>query len=118
VEATHKVDHRYIVLGYVRDGAGRPARGRDVQVVREKTGLSYRTKTEADGFYVLVVHLHDEDPGDVLEVTAAGAAIRVQARFDPRDTATHRGTRVDFEASRVSERPAMFPETLARYLKP
>jgi hypothetical protein len=117
-EATHEVDHRYIVLGYVRDGAGRLAPGLDVLVVRAKTGRPYRTKTEANGFYFVVVHLHDEDVGDVLEVRAAGTAIRVQARFDPRDATAHRGTQVDFEASRVWERPTMFLKTLMGYLKP
>lgn len=60
-EATHEVDHRYLVLGYVRDGAGQPVPRSQVRVVREKTGLAYQTETEADGFYLLIVHLHDED---------------------------------------------------------
>ena len=41
-EGEHEVDHRYVVLGYVRDVAGRPLAGQRVEVVRERTRLAYR----------------------------------------------------------------------------
>lgn len=59
--AIHDVDHRYVVLGYVLDDAGRPLSGTKVSVVREETALSYPTETDAAGFYALIVHIHDED---------------------------------------------------------
>lgn len=116
-EATHEVDHRYLMLGYVRDGAGRPIPRAQVRVVREKTGATYHAKTEADGFYLIVVHLHDEDLLDALQVTANGATLRVRAWFDPVDTRDQRGTRVDFTGTRAEERREMLAETLADYLK-
>lgn len=75
-EATHDVTHRYVVLGYVRDGARRPISGNAVEVVREKTGLSYLADADPDGFYVVVVHLHGEHLLDVLRVTAVRVTIR------------------------------------------
>lgn len=60
-EATHQVDHRYLVLGYVRDATRGPVARATVRVVREKTGLAYETETNAEGFYLVTVHLHDED---------------------------------------------------------
>lgn len=116
-EATHEVYYRYLVLGYVRDSAGRPIPGSNVRVVREKTGLRYETKTEGDGFYLLIINLHDEDLGDALQVTAGPATIRIQARFDPRDAQNHRGTRVDFRGGQAEERQEMFAETLRDYLR-
>ena len=40
-------------------------------VTRLKTGLEYPTTTERDGFYLVVLHLHDEDEGERLGVDAA-----------------------------------------------
>lgn len=116
-EATHEVDHRYLVLGYVRDGAGRPISRIPVRVVRRETEFAYQTETDAAGFYLVVVHLHDEDEGDSLEITAGPAAIRIRARFDPQDTKSHRGTRIDFRGSQTEERQELFAATLRDYLK-
>lgn len=116
-EATHAVDHRYVVLGYVRDGAGRPVSGTEVLVSRERTGLVYRERTDADGFYAVIVHLHSEDLQDPLQVTTGRAAVRIEARFNPLNVRTERGTRVDVTGYRAAERQEMFAETLEAYLK-
>lgn len=116
-EATHEVNHRYGVLGYVRDGAGRPVSGSQVRVTREKTGLVYRGRTDADGFYVVIAHLHDEDLLDPLQVTAGRTTVRIEARFNPLNVRTERGTRIDFASNRAVEQPEMFAQTLDEYLK-
>jgi hypothetical protein len=116
-EATHEVTHRYVVLGYVRDAARRPTAGGSVEVVREKTGLSYSAETDAEGFYVVLVHLHDEDLLDSLGVTAGRATIRIQARFNPLNSWSQRGTRVDLTGSSAVERQEMFAGTVNDYLK-
>ena len=116
-EATHEVTHRYVVLGYVRDGAGRPAPGTEVRVTREKTALVSRGRTGPDGLYVVIVHLHDEDLLDRLEVRTGEAAIRVEACFNPLNVRAERGTRVDFAAAKAVERQEMFARTLEEYLK-
>lgn len=115
--ATHEVDHRYVVLGYFRDGDGRPVPRRPVQLVRERTGLAYRVETNAEGFYALIVHLHDEDVLDPLQIAASGAQIRIEARFNPLSPQQPRGTRVDFAGGQARERQEMFAETLAEYLR-
>ena len=58
------------MLGFVTDGEGRPIAGAKVIVTRLKTGLEYPTTTERDGFYLVVLHLHDEDEGERLGVDA------------------------------------------------
>ena len=115
--ATHAVDHRYVVIGYVRDGAGQPLAGTLVRVMRERTGLPYETETGFDGLYVAIVHLHDEDLFDALDVTAGHVSIRIEARFEPLDHRRPRGTRVDFTPTRAVERHEAFAQTLDAYLK-
>ena len=117
VEATHKVDHRYVVLGYVRDATGPPVARTIVRVVREKTGLAYEDRTGGDGFYLVIVHLHDEDVLEPLRITAGRATLRVEARFDPLDPRTPRGTSVDVIDGVARERPEEFAAALERYMR-
>jgi hypothetical protein len=118
VEATHEVDHRYVVLGYVRDAAGRPVAGAVVRVVRQKTGLALEAETDAEGFYLVIVHLHDEDLLQVLRVAVGPrTTLRLEARFNPFDRRTPRGTRVDFTDGVARERPEDFATALERYVR-
>ena len=41
VSAEHTVYYRYVVLGFVKDAQGKFLPGREVEVVRNKTGLVY-----------------------------------------------------------------------------
>jgi hypothetical protein len=115
-DATHLPDHRFLVLGFVTDGEGRPIAGAKVIVTRLKTGLEYPTTTERDGFYLVVLHLHDEDEGERLGFDARGTKGEVRARFDKRDKKVERGTRVDVRADRLMENRPAFAETLRAYL--
>ena len=115
-EATHLPDHRFIVLGFVTDAEGRPLAGVKVVVTRLKTGLEHPTTTERDGFYFLILHLHDEDEGERLGVTLRGVKGEVRARYDVRDKKVERGTRIDVRGDRLVENRAAFAETLRAYL--
>jgi hypothetical protein len=115
-EAVHAPDHRFIVLGFVRAAEGPPLAGVAVVVTRARTGLEHRTRTEANGFYVVILHLHDEDEGELLHVSANGVRGEVRARFDPRDKRVERGTRLDVSGSRAVEDRRAFAETLRGYL--
>ena len=115
-DATHLPDHRFLVLGFVADGEGRPIAGAKVIVTRLKTGLEYPTTTERDGFYLVVLHLHDEDEGERLGFDVRGTKGEVRARFDKRDKKVERGTRVDVRADRLMENRPAFAETLRAYL--
>src|SRR5262245_65382824 len=102
-DATHLPDHRFLVLGFVTDGEGRPVVGARVVVTRLKTGLDYPTTTEPDGFYLVILHLHDENEGERLGFDAKGVKGELRARFDIRDKKLERGTRVDVRADRLVE---------------
>jgi hypothetical protein len=115
-DATHLPDHRFLVLGFVTDGEGRPVVGARVVVTRLKTGLEYPTTTERDGFYLVILHLHDENEGERLAFDAKGVKGELRARFDTRDKKVERGTRVDVRADRLVENRAAFAETLRAYL--
>ena len=114
--ATHAPDHRFLLIGYVTDAKGNPAARVSVVVTRVKTGLRHPTKTESDGLYLVIVHLHDEDEGELLRVATGGVTAELRARFDVRDTKTERGTRVDFRGGRATEIRPLFATTLRDYL--
>ena len=114
--AEHTIYYRYTVLGYVKQ-AGGTARSRIlVELVREKTGLSYLGKTDETGLYVIVARLGDESVGETLRLRAAGQTVTVTARFDPVDHGRERGTRVDFIGRDYVEKPTAFTPTLQHFL--
>lgn len=114
--AEHAIEYRYVVLGYVKDARGKPLPGRTVELVRDKTGFAYRTQTDHEGFYVVIVRLGDESSGESLTVRVDRLAGRIIARFDPRNHTDERGTRVDLEGTAFVERPSSFRSTLGRFV--
>lgn len=114
--AEHRVDSRFVVLGYVVDAGGAPVAGQAVELVRNKTGFSYRDETDAQGFFVLIARLGDESVGEALTLRVGPRSTRVTARFDPANPVDERGTRVDLVGAGFVERAASFRATLARYL--
>ena len=112
----HTVYYRYVVLGFVKDARGKLVGGRPVEVVRDKTGLSYPTETDPQGFFVVVVRLGDESAGETLTLRAGQAAMKITARFDPANHTDDRGTRVDLEGTKFVEHTAGFRPTLVRFL--
>ena len=117
VAAEHTVYYRYVVLGFVKDAKGKPLSGRAVQVVRDKTGLTYPTRTDDQGLFVIVVRLGDESAGETLTLRIGGTATTVTARFDPANHVNDRGTRIDLEGARFVERKDAFQPTLARFVR-
>jgi hypothetical protein len=114
--AEHQVYYRYVVLGYVRDARGIPVSHAQVELIRDKTGLSYLGTTDATGLYVIIARLGDESAGEPLTVRVGRAATRVTARFDPANHTEPRGTRLDLQGDLFQERAAAFAPTLARFL--
>ena len=115
-DAEHEVYYRYTVLGYVKDAAGKPVRGREVTLVRDKTSFSYLGESDARGLYVIVVRLGDESLGEALTLRANGRSHRLTVRFEAANRHEERGTRIDVEGARFVERAAWFPSTLALFL--
>jgi hypothetical protein len=114
--AEHEVYYRYTVLGYVKDARGRPLAGREVKIVRDKTGFSYLGETDAKGLYVVVLRLGDESVGERLTVLTGALTTKVAVHFEAGNRTDERGTRLDVEAGRFVERSAWFSSTLSLYL--
>lgn len=114
--AEHEVFYRYVVLGYVKDAKGAAREGVTLELIRDKTGFSYLAETDAQGFYVIVARLGDENAGERLTVKAGSLATTITARFDPGDHKGDRGTRLDFLGTRPVERASWFAATLKRFL--
>jgi hypothetical protein len=114
--AEHEVYYRYVVLGFVKDARGNAVRGREVALVRDKTGFSYLADTDDEGFYVIVARLGDESAGETLTLKVGGLQRKLTARFDPTNHTDERGTRLDLEGGRFVERSSWFRPTLGRFL--
>jgi hypothetical protein len=114
--ATHLPDHRFIVLGYVTNAEGRGLPNERVTARRRLTGLAYQARTERDGFYLVVLHMHDEDEGDRLTISATGVTGQIVARYDVTDKKVERGTRVDIRPGGLVEDQTAFAETLRAFI--
>lgn len=116
--ADHEVFYRYTVLGFVKDARGKPLAGRQLELVRDKTGFSYLAETDDKGFYIVISRLGDESVGETLTLKLGRASTKLRAQFDAANHADERGTRVDVEGARFVERTAWFRSTLAHALGP
>lgn len=95
-----KVEHGFIVYGYVRDGGGKPLADVEVQAKPLKEHAHAGTaKTNAEGYYEIFLHLHNEDSGTKIAVSAKGAQKEIVANYDPNDKVTKRQAAVDLTAS-------------------
>ena len=110
--AEHEIYYRYIVIGFVKDAQGRPVVGRELELIRDKTGFSYLGRTDDTGFFLIVARLGDEGAGESLTLRAGPTATRLVAVFDPANHTEHRGARVDLEGARFVEQRATFQATL------
>lgn len=114
--AEHKVFYRYVVLGFVKDAQGKLVREREVDVIRDKTGLAYPGTTDQAGFFMIVVRLGDESDGEILTVRVGKMTTRIKVHFDPANHVDDRGTRIDVDGAKFIERTAAFRPTLTRYM--
>ena len=95
--ATHEIDHRFRVYGTLQDEEGKPIADGKVIVVALRNGAGSTTFTNKDGHYDVILHLHNEDAGDTIEVSALDQKKKVIASFDASDRATERRVKVDFD---------------------
>ena len=103
VEATHETDHRFTISGYVRDKEGRPLA--DVRVgvrdLRDQKIEPASTFTDGKGFYKALLHLHNDNAGDPIQVSAKDEktgldeTAQVRAEFNPKDRHSERQATVD-----------------------
>lgn len=94
-----KVEHGFIVYGYVKDKGGKPLAGVEVQAKPQKEHAhAGSTKTDQSGYYEIFLHLHNEDSGTKIVVSAGGAQKEVVATYDSNDKVTKRQASVDLTA--------------------
>ena len=95
-QATHEADHRFMVEGYVcgQDGKGLP----NTDVLVKDTRISYGqvVRTDGDGYYKAMFHLHNDNLGDPLLVEARGEQQNLKVEFDPKDLESERKIKVNF----------------------
>jgi|SRR3990172_508442 len=96
VWATHDIQHRYTVLGYIRDQQGKALPDSRVSVTDiplNQTGTAF---TDGNGYYEVLLHLHNENQGDEIVVKAQDTEKKLKASFDPQDRFTERRVEVNF----------------------
>ena len=89
VYAEHEVDHRYEVEGYILDGSGEPVAATSV-TIRIQNDIIGSAETAGDGYYSIRAHLHDENLGQQLTITAGGQKFQTRVTFRRGDTSTQR----------------------------
>ena len=91
-----KVDHGFIVYGYVRDKAGKPIPDLPVMAQPLKEGReSHGGKTNKEGYYEIFLHIHNEDSGTKIVVSAKDVKKEIVATYNPEDKVTKRQAAVD-----------------------
>lgn len=94
--ATHENDHRFTVFGYVRGADGKPVPDAKVIIVDPRLDEGTTAFTDRGGYYEGLLHLHNDDLGDEIIVTALDQRKTIRATFDPNDTKAVRRAQVDF----------------------
>jgi len=93
--ADHEPDHRYNVQGYVLDADQRGTSNLAFQVFSEGKSLG-STKTNTDGYYSLILHLHDEDYNRILKLRAGPHRADIKVTFDVNDAFSARVHKANF----------------------
>ena len=90
------VSHGFIVYGYVKDKSGKPLPGVTVLAKPLKEGReAHDGKTNNEGYYEIFLHIHNEDVGTKIEISAKDAKKEITANYNPEDKVTKRQASVD-----------------------
>lgn len=90
------VEHGYTVFGYVRDSKGTPLPGVKVNVMPKKKGSHGASgNTNDTGYYEVFIHMHNEDVGATVTVSAKNTQQDFVANYDPNDKVTKRQKSLD-----------------------
>ena len=91
-----KVEHGFIVYGYVRDKAGKPVADLPIKAQPLKEGREgHEGKTNKEGYYEIFLHIHNEDAGTKIVVSANNVKKEITATYNPEDKVTKRQAAVD-----------------------
>ena len=90
------VEHGFTVFGYVREPSGLGLPGAEVHAMpRVKGGHGASGKTNESGYYEIFLHMHNENAGATVDVSAQGVKKTFVADYDPGDTITRRQQSLD-----------------------
>ncbi len=90
------VEHGFTVYGFVRGSNGKPLPDVEVEAkALKKEGHAKSTKTNPEGYYEVFLHMHNEDTGVKIQVSAKGVQKEIVATYDPKDKVTKRQASVD-----------------------
>ena len=120
--AMHETDHRFTVSGYVYDKQGKPVKDARVHVrdLRDQKVEGITTYTDGAGYYKAVLHLHNDNAGDPVQVTAIEEKLgleeakTVRAAYSATDLTTERQATVDIGP--VPEGRGRAADNLWRYI--
>ncbi len=101
--AAHEIHHRYTVWGQVQYEDNTPAAEIDVQLMIKHGEVMGEVKTDGQGHYRTVLHLHNEDLYKVFDMRVNNVTRKVRILFNANDRKTERGQRVDFIIKRKGE---------------
>ncbi len=96
VVAHHQPDHRFTVEGFICGADGKGSANVDVLVKDTKVSYGQIVKTDGEGYYKAMFHLHNENLGDPLLIEASDAQKEDKVRFNPQDVETERIIQVNF----------------------
>ncbi len=93
------VEHGFTVYGHVHDLTGKPSAGVEVRATpMKKHAHPGKATSNKEGYYEIFLHLHNEDTGTKITVTAGGPEKEIVATYDPSDKVTKRQAAVDLSA--------------------
>jgi hypothetical protein len=101
--ATHEADHRFTVEGFVCGADGKGSADVDVMVKDTRVSYGQIVKTDGDGYYKAVFHLHNDNLGDPLLIEANGEQQEQKVQFDPKDLESERKIQVNFGSGCVHD---------------
>ncbi len=85
-----------MVEGYVCGQDGKGLSNIDVLVKDTRVSYGQVVRTDGDGYYKAMFHLHNDNIGDPLLVEAKGEQQNLKVEFDPKDLESERKIRVNF----------------------
>lgn len=90
LNALHEVDHRFTVEGRICGEDGEGIGAVLVSVKDTRADVSGKGKTDNDGFFRIVLHLHNENQGDPLVVQSGELEAIGRVELNPDDPKTER----------------------------
>ena len=97
------VEHGFTVFGYVRDPSGQSVPGVAIHAMpKVKRGHGASGKTNESGYYEIFLHMHNENAGATVEVSAQGVKKTFVADYDPNDKVTKRQQSLDLTVTAQS----------------